>query len=68
MLSADNTDDGGRSSGLKARLCFHAPALQATSHNAVDITMIDLLRVGGVTIIQGFWKVSRRKRINALRQ
>ena len=49
MLSADNTDDGGRSLGLKARLCFHVPALQAVSHHAVDITMIDLLRVGGVT-------------------
>ena len=49
MLSADNTDDGGRSFGLKARLCLHVPASQAMSHHAVDITMIDLLRVGGVT-------------------
>jgi L-alanine-DL-glutamate epimerase-like enolase superfamily enzyme len=48
-LSADNTDDGGRSFGLKARLCLHVPASQAMSHHAVDITMIDLLRVGGVT-------------------
>jgi hypothetical protein len=53
MLSADNTDDGGRRLGLKARLCFHTPALQAMSHHAVDITMIDLLRVGGVTASPG---------------
>jgi L-alanine-DL-glutamate epimerase-like enolase superfamily enzyme len=49
MLSADNTDDGGRSFGLKARLCLHVPASQAMSRHAVDITMFDLLRVGGVT-------------------